>query len=469
MAGISPQQIAQYAYNAGFRGNSLTMAIAIALAESGGNTTATNHNSNGSTDYGLWQINSSHTQYNATLLLANPQYNANAAWALSSQGSNWRPWCTAYSDAACGSIGGTFLGSGSPYQKYIAVAQQVVNGGVGSISIATVAGQATQAKPAIPQWCQPFMQHPIAWWEQNSNHFPTSSEGSAEGGVDWTPQPNNLPITALLPGVVVGAGYFCKPGQFCNATWQQCGGIQGYGVVTILSNNPYPNLVPGAQIQIYYQHIKIDGSIHTPRCDGSFGESVAAGQVIGSANGSYNVEVGVNIGSEWGGIWGPKSPGPHVDPIPFLWTLIAAGVPTGGVATSLGGGVLPNLTYSKLTSQVHQTLINTPGFYGIALAVDEAEQFPGFVDLTTPTTISVPGVSTPDLPVIGSQTIVPGATLSVPDFIGIARSIGATISDNFMPFAIRSGLILIGMVLLLLLIIKAVEPVARDLLPIVLE
>jgi hypothetical protein len=72
---------------------------------------------------------------------------------------------------------------------------------------------------------------------------------------------------------------------------------------------------------------------------------------------------------------------------------------------------------------VHQTLINTPGFYGIALAVDEAEQFPGWVNLAE----------------------------GITDFQGIARSIGATISDNFIPFAIRSGLVAIGMTLLGLL------------------
>lgn len=35
--------------------------VAIALAESSGETTATHKNNNGSTDYGLWQINSVHT------------------------------------------------------------------------------------------------------------------------------------------------------------------------------------------------------------------------------------------------------------------------------------------------------------------------------------------------------------------------------------------------------------------------
>src|SRR4051794_30602915 len=114
MAVISPQQIAQYAYQAGFRGNSLNVAVAVALAESSGNTTAVNHNTNGSTDYGLWQINSVHSQYNPTLLLSNPAYNASAAWDISSHGSNWNPWTTfatgaylKYMSQASGATGGS--------------------------------------------------------------------------------------------------------------------------------------------------------------------------------------------------------------------------------------------------------------------------------------------------------------------------------------------------------------------------
>ena len=57
-----------------------TMA-AIALAESGGIENATNQDSNGTTDYGLWQINSSHG-YNSAKLLTDPMYNAQAAVAI---------------------------------------------------------------------------------------------------------------------------------------------------------------------------------------------------------------------------------------------------------------------------------------------------------------------------------------------------------------------------------------------------
>lgn len=116
--------------------------------------------------------------------------------------------------------------------------------------------------------------------------------------------------------------------------------------------------------------------------------------------------------------------------------------------TSISSGSITP-TYTALSQQVHQTLIETPGFYGIALSLDEAEQFPGWVDLTN------------------AQNDTSIGPVQLPDFVGLARSIGATISDNFIPFIIRASLVITGIILLLALVIKAGEPLARDLLPIV--
>lgn len=66
------------------------MAAAIAMAESGGNSTAYLVDSNGSTDRGLWQINSVHGAQSTFDIMGN----ARAAVAISSNGSNWRPWTT---------------------------------------------------------------------------------------------------------------------------------------------------------------------------------------------------------------------------------------------------------------------------------------------------------------------------------------------------------------------------------------
>lgn len=97
--------------------NNADMAAAIAQAESGGDPNATNHNQGGSTDYGLWQIND---YYNGgSEADFDPDTCCKHAIAQSSNGDNWRPWCTAYSDGACGTKGGTYLGDGAPYQRHL--------------------------------------------------------------------------------------------------------------------------------------------------------------------------------------------------------------------------------------------------------------------------------------------------------------------------------------------------------------
>lgn len=92
---------------AGGSAQTAAMAAVVALAESGGNPNATNSNGDGSMDRGLWQINSVHGPLSTT----DPMANARAAISISAGGSNWRPWCVAWSDGRCG---GTYLGDGAP-------------------------------------------------------------------------------------------------------------------------------------------------------------------------------------------------------------------------------------------------------------------------------------------------------------------------------------------------------------------
>jgi len=78
--------------------NKLTLATAVALAESGGSETETNRNDDGSIDVGIWQINSVHRERHpewTTAWLKVPSNNASAMAVVSGNGSNWQPW-TAY-------------------------------------------------------------------------------------------------------------------------------------------------------------------------------------------------------------------------------------------------------------------------------------------------------------------------------------------------------------------------------------
>jgi Lysozyme like domain len=90
---LSVAQIGTVAAAAGFSGSGLVMAIAVALAESGGNPTATNLDSNGSVDRGVWQINSVHTEYSAACDY-DPSCAAGAAFSISAEGTNWGAWVT---------------------------------------------------------------------------------------------------------------------------------------------------------------------------------------------------------------------------------------------------------------------------------------------------------------------------------------------------------------------------------------
>lgn len=95
MATLTARQIAEPAHNAGFTGTQLVVAVAIALAESGGNTLATHTNTNGSKDYGLWQINSVHADLLRSYTWSNPQDNAIMAHRVfADAGNKFTPWST---------------------------------------------------------------------------------------------------------------------------------------------------------------------------------------------------------------------------------------------------------------------------------------------------------------------------------------------------------------------------------------
>lgn len=105
---LSPAQIAQYAAAAGFSGADLVTAVAIALAESGGNPNDYNSEpqdvpgrygrisvNDGLGSQGLWQIYlAAHPEFAGENLL-DPQTNANAAYSIYAvAGNNFTPWST---------------------------------------------------------------------------------------------------------------------------------------------------------------------------------------------------------------------------------------------------------------------------------------------------------------------------------------------------------------------------------------
>jgi hypothetical protein len=108
---LSASEISGFASKAGFTGDDLGIAVAVAQAESQGNPTA--HNSKPPDDsYGLWQINmlgslgpARRKQFGITSndQLFDPATNAKAAYMIF-KGSGWKAWTTYTSGA---------------YQKYL--------------------------------------------------------------------------------------------------------------------------------------------------------------------------------------------------------------------------------------------------------------------------------------------------------------------------------------------------------------
>jgi hypothetical protein len=94
---IPDASIATYAASAGFRGSDLAVAVAVALAESGGDPRAVCVDANGSRDEGLWQINSVHGYPSSCTF--DPSCSAAVAYRLYlGRGRSFGDWVTYSSD-----------------------------------------------------------------------------------------------------------------------------------------------------------------------------------------------------------------------------------------------------------------------------------------------------------------------------------------------------------------------------------
>lgn len=94
MAALSDAQLWTVVRGQWGTGQDALKAFAIALAESGGDPTKTNtKNRNGTTDYGLFQINSVHADLLKSGNWQDPQTNANMAYQLyASKGNKFTDW-----------------------------------------------------------------------------------------------------------------------------------------------------------------------------------------------------------------------------------------------------------------------------------------------------------------------------------------------------------------------------------------
>lgn len=159
-------EIAGYAYAAGLRNPSkIAMAVAIAMAESGGNPKA--YNGKGRDEsYGLWQINMKASEVGdrrAALGIASnealydPLVNARAMVKISNSGANWKPWSTyplraaAYLPPATAATA-AFLANPSTAAQYAEAAAGEVSDATGLGALAQGFTEAVQTPLRVMNW-----------------------------------------------------------------------------------------------------------------------------------------------------------------------------------------------------------------------------------------------------------------------------------------------------------------------------
>lgn len=167
MSVLSSQQMLSLWLSVGGSTANALASLSVAKAESGWDTEAISP----SADYGLWQINRIH--FGSYGINASnwddPVVNARAAYAISSGGTNWAPWCTAWLDPwdNCGHGFLSFpqVGSRAFTETSYVQAQLLVDN--------AVAGAFTSAHPNTDafatQWGR--FQHTIGSFGQDRRHW----------------------------------------------------------------------------------------------------------------------------------------------------------------------------------------------------------------------------------------------------------------------------------------------------------
>jgi hypothetical protein len=114
--------------------------------------------------------------------------------------------------------------------------------------------------------------------------------------------------------------------------------------------------------------------------------------------------------------------------------------------------------YFSMGTTTQQILNNVPGFYGMCLALDEAEQFPGVVTCSTP-------AGQNDFHIGNIDTGIPNPfAVATSPFGDIFCTIVSTITGNAMALAIRLFFILLGFAMLHALATAAMAAASADVL-----
>jgi len=384
VAVISVAAARSYAQQAGFSGQSLNIIVAIAQAESSLNTQATHTNSDGSIDRGILQINDkAHPDVSSTCAF-DPACAFQQGYRISSNGTNFGAWTTYTSGA---------------YLKYMP------------------SSTATQSSPA--------------WYTFPISHgYITTYQGVGTDTPHYA-EDFEAPFHTSF--------FFLEPGTIQKADYQAWGG------------EVYEKPDSGGPQEYVF---------HLDEIDVAQGQHVDAGQLIGLSGGQtsggehptsiqYSTGPHIHFGEFTEYINSPDGEIPY-GPNPGSLVaqaqdkglnLLGGGAGTGSVGT---GGMTENAP-TPLGAQVNAILSEFPGFSGIAIALDKAEQFPGVIwynpgDNVTWNPSTWPAIFDPS------------------NYIGPAiRSVLDTIVSNTIPLLVRALIAFIGLILVIGLVRNAVN------------
>lgn len=215
MTTLTPAQVAHAAAKGGFTGDGLVKAVAVALAESGGVTTAVGVNSDKwrSRDRGLWQIND-HWHPDVSDAQAFSSIGcAQAAYRISKGGRDWSPWSTWKNGAAAAQMGRARLavaqaGGSSSVTSSPNALPPGVTGTTTPTSSSTPTSSAQPVGLTIPDWAAGLAGGVAADVAVGVDKNPLNALGGLLGlamhAAEWMSDSHNWARVAMVGGGTVG-------------------------------------------------------------------------------------------------------------------------------------------------------------------------------------------------------------------------------------------------------------------------
>jgi len=425
-------QAAGFAKSAGFSGNNEVIILSIAIAESGLNTHAINSSDPFGGSFGILQINGSHFgdkfgpngQYTMGQSVAfEPSLAFLFSWELSNYGKDFTPWGTYTSGA------------------YLSPVQAVKD---------ALAGPQSLQQPFPPYSGSP-------WYAFNIySDFPATGYNNTDVG-----DPADTPLTAPLSGTITELGYFDWGGQITIKVDQPSAnnGYKDYFLIHLDAINPYLRKGQHIDAGTFLGYSGGEISLSDPRL-----KSLPAGlkhhitQPTHSTGPHLDIgAVNSDTGSDVDNSAADKAASDHLVllarslQLPFSTSDYLGSGGTTSPDLSIpppGTGDIPGFSGTSaegrrdIPAMAHNTLVQWPGFYGIADALDQLESFPGFIN-----DMSFSGGGVGDA--IGEALQLPGQAL---------QSIADTVIGNTVPLVIRGGLVIVGMFLVAALLWQLAKP-----------